>query len=126
MPDRINVERPTIRTICEHRIYRIRNHDDACPKWDVVARYLGRIAGPVEPLMMMSDASENLLTPPEGTIKRLMYVVSLPLLIAVYVTTPDIRKPRFRHCVPLTFLIAILWIAVFSYVMVWMIAVIGE
>ena len=69
--------------------------------------------------------NEDLMTPPLGLLPRLKYVVSLPLALVIYVTTPDVRKPRFRRWVPLTFLMAILWIGVFSYVMVWMIAVIG-
>ena len=73
-----------------------------------------------------SPRSDDILTPPGGAFKRFAYALSLPLIVAVYVTTPDARKSRFRHCVPLTFIMAIFWIGAFSYVMVWMIAIIGE
>ena len=55
-----------------------------------------------------------------------MYVISLPIVVGCYLTMPDVGKPRWRPWYPVTFIVATLWIGLFSYLMVWMITVIGE
>ena len=55
-----------------------------------------------------------------------MYIISLPIVVSCYLTMPDVGKPRWRPWYPATFLVATLWIALYSYLMVWMITVIGE
>ena len=39
--------------------------------------------------------------------------------------SPDCRKEAWANCFVLTFLFAIAWISLYSYMMVWMITVIG-
>ena len=43
----------------------------------------------------------------------------LPLAAVLYLTLPDVRKPRSRKWYAATFVGAVLWIGVFSYFMVW-------
>ena len=43
----------------------------------------------------------------------------------MYFTIPDVRKERWENWYPVTFLTSILWIGVFSYLMVWWATVIG-
>ncbi|KAK7582517.1 hypothetical protein V9T40_013962 [Parthenolecanium corni] len=41
-------------------------------------------------------------------------------------TMPDCKKEQYRKLYPLTFLISMVWISFYSYIMVWMITVIGN
>ena len=45
--------------------------------------------------------------------------------MAYYFTIPDVKKKKCRKFVVLSFLICIFWIGVTSYVLVWMVTVIG-
>ena len=44
----------------------------------------------------------------------------------MYFTIPDVRKERWENWYPVTFLTSILWIGVFSYLMVWWATVSGD
>uniref|UniRef100_A0A8R1YAY5 Sodium/calcium exchanger membrane region domain-containing protein n=1 Tax=Pristionchus pacificus TaxID=54126 RepID=A0A8R1YAY5_PRIPA len=63
---------------------------------------------------------------PDEPMKRLTYILLAPLLIPMWVTIPDVRKEGYRKYFPATFIISILWIAFFSYLMVWWANTIGE
>lgn len=63
---------------------------------------------------------------PDTWSKRLSYVLVLPLILPMWVTLPDTRKPALRNFYPITFVGSILWIAVFSYLMVWWSTITGE
>ncbi|XP_050707499.1 probable sodium/potassium/calcium exchanger CG1090 isoform X2 [Eriocheir sinensis] len=62
---------------------------------------------------------------PVGVCERLYWGLSLPLVALHYVTTPDCRRPRWRRWYLATFIMSMVWIAAYSYLMVWMITVIG-
>jgi hypothetical protein len=65
--------------------------------------------------------------PPENSgFKQVLWRVSLPLIYLFYYTVPDCRIERWRSWYVVTFTMAMVWIAVFSYVMVWMITVVGK
>ena len=63
---------------------------------------------------------------PEGILSRCLWFWSLPIAVAFYVTIPDCRKDRWQRYYPLTFILALLWIAFLTYVLVWMVTVIGR
>ena len=52
--------------------------------------------------------------PSESLQAKLLYIVSLPLVIPIYCTTPDVNQPRFEKLFLFTFFMSILWIAVFA------------
>lgn len=53
------------------------------------------------------------------------YYLLFPLYFLSKYTIPDCRKDQFARLYVLTFVVAIIWISVYSYFMVWMITVIG-
>ncbi|XP_014674615.1 PREDICTED: sodium/potassium/calcium exchanger 3-like isoform X2 [Priapulus caudatus] len=61
----------------------------------------------------------------DGCVAVLKWVLFLPLQCLFYVSVPDCRKQRWERWFFVTFTMSIVWIAVFSYVMVWMVAIIG-
>ncbi|GFW15765.1 hypothetical protein TNCV_3582631 [Trichonephila clavipes] len=63
---------------------------------------------------------------PDTWHKRLNYVLLAPIIYPLYFTLPDTRKPEKRKYFYITFIGSILWIAVFSYLMVWWASLVGE
>ena len=72
---------------------------------------------PVEPLDMSW---------PDTCQKRITYLLVLPLVLPLWLTLPDTRKSESKKFFAITFLGSILWIAVFSYLMVWWATITGE
>ncbi|XP_060529457.1 sodium/potassium/calcium exchanger Nckx30C-like isoform X2 [Cylas formicarius] len=56
---------------------------------------------------------------PSGTRKRITYLLLAPIVFPLWLTLPDTRAPRGKKFFPVTFLGSILWIAAYSYLMVW-------
>jgi len=53
------------------------------------------------------------------------WYVMLPLTVISVFTVPDCRRPQWSKWFVLSFFCSVFWICVYSYVMVWMITVIG-
>ena len=62
---------------------------------------------------------------PDTTGARIMYVITFPIMILLVLTVPDVRNPKFKKLFPISFVMAILWIAVYSFLMVWWATIIG-
>ncbi|XP_071544981.1 probable sodium/potassium/calcium exchanger CG1090 isoform X2 [Panulirus ornatus] len=73
----------------------------------------------------MKDDDISPWTVPVGVCERLKWALMLPLVALHHFTTPDCRRERFRRWYLVTFIMSMLWIAAYSYFMVWMITVIG-
>ena len=60
------------------------------------------------------------LTPPrgEGVCAWLKYLLVLPLVAALTLTIPDVRRPGYGRWCYLSFILSIVWIGIFSYFMV--------
>jgi hypothetical protein len=58
--------------------------------------------------------------------RQLAWLLVWPIHLVFLVTIPDCEKPRFKRWFPLTFLMCIVWIGSLSYVVAWMITIIGE
>lgn len=58
--------------------------------------------------------------------KQIIYVFLAPILLPLWVTIPDVRKPESKRWFYCTFIGSIFWIAAFSYLMVWWANTIGE
>lgn len=72
------------------------------------------------------DDEEGLdLSFPDEFFPRLFYIISFPLLFVLVFTIPDSRKPKYKKWYPVSFLFSIIWIGVFSYLMVWWATTIG-
>lgn len=64
--------------------------------------------------------------PVGGIFSKAMWLISLPFMIPLWLTIPDPQDNTCRKYFPITFFISILWIAVFSYFMVWWANITGE
>ncbi|XP_062246377.1 sodium/potassium/calcium exchanger 1-like isoform X2 [Platichthys flesus] len=63
---------------------------------------------------------------PDTRRKQATYLFLLPIVFPLWLTVPDVRNPKSRKFFAGTFLGSILWIAVFSYLMVWWAHQVGE
>ncbi|XP_041832542.1 sodium/potassium/calcium exchanger 4 isoform X1 [Melanotaenia boesemani] len=76
-----------------------------------------------------TEAEENdTISPfhiPRGIGSKLKWLLSWPLLLLLYLTVPNCAKPRWEKYFMLSFVLSTVWIAVFSYLMVWMVTIIG-
>ncbi|XP_074523273.1 sodium/potassium/calcium exchanger 1-like [Halichoeres trimaculatus] len=63
---------------------------------------------------------------PETRRKQATYLVLLPIVFPLWLTLPDVRNPASKRFFIMTFVGSILWIGVFSYLMVWWAHQVGE
>ncbi|KAM6970725.1 sodium/potassium/calcium exchanger 3 [Aplochiton taeniatus] len=70
--------------------------------------------GPFRPLHM-----------PRGCGARAKWLISWPLGLLLYCTVPNCQWPRWHRWFMVTFIGSTLWIAIFSYLMVWMVTIIS-
>jgi len=68
----------------------------------------------------------NPFQPPKGDFGSFMkWFISWPLLLCLFLTIPNCNNPRFEKFFILTFVMSTVWIAAFSYIMVWMVCLVG-
>ncbi|XP_040890705.1 sodium/potassium/calcium exchanger 1-like [Toxotes jaculatrix] len=63
---------------------------------------------------------------PETRRKQATYLFLLPIVLPLWLTLPDVRNLASRRYFVVTFIGSILWIGVFSYLMVWWAHQVGE
>ncbi|KAK6489886.1 sodium/potassium/calcium exchanger 3-like [Huso huso] len=74
------------------------------------------------------DDNQGPLVPfelPAGTFNKVKWLVGWPLSLLLYFTVPNCANPRWEKWFMVTFATSTMWIAGFSYIMVWMVTVIG-
>nr|XP_012219105.1 PREDICTED: sodium/potassium/calcium exchanger 4-like isoform X1 [Linepithema humile]XP_012219106.1 PREDICTED: sodium/potassium/calcium exchanger 4-like isoform X1 [Linepithema humile]XP_012219107.1 PREDICTED: sodium/potassium/calcium exchanger 4-like isoform X1 [Linepithema humile] len=76
----------------------------------------------------MTDYEYELLVWPAhaGWLRKTAWVTTWPIHLVFMCTIPDCEKPRFKNWFPITFLMCIIWIGSLSYVVAWMITIIGD
>jgi len=81
------------------------------------------------------DPVEELLKLPEGTLDRIFWSLSLPVYVSLYYTLPNPKRPSIFPCFHgcegdkafiRCFGTSLLWIALFSYFLVWWVTIAGE
>ncbi|KAI5692976.1 hypothetical protein M8J75_005111 [Diaphorina citri] len=74
----------------------------------------------IEPMDILESPAEPLdMSWPDTTGKQITYVLLAPLLFPLWCTLPDTRGAKGRRFFVITFLGSIMWIALYSYLMVW-------
>jgi len=64
--------------------------------------------------------------PAKGLDKQITYIVLFPIIFPLWLTLPDTRGERGKKFFYITFIGSILWIAAFSYLMVWWSTITGN
>ncbi|XP_060782042.1 sodium/potassium/calcium exchanger 3 isoform X2 [Neoarius graeffei] len=74
------------------------------------------------------DENEGPFVPfhcPGGMCNKVKWLLAWPLSLMLFFTVPNCASPRWERWFMVTFITSTLWIAGFSYIMVWMVTVIG-
>ncbi|KAF4090429.1 hypothetical protein AMELA_G00051650 [Ameiurus melas] len=74
------------------------------------------------------DENEGPFVPfhcPGGMCNKVKWLLAWPLSLLLFFTVPNCASPRWERWFMVTFITSTLWIAGFSYIMVWMVTVIG-
>uniref|UniRef100_A0A8C2UAR6 Sodium/potassium/calcium exchanger 5 n=3 Tax=Coturnix japonica TaxID=93934 RepID=A0A8C2UAR6_COTJA len=74
----------------------------------------------------ISEDHPSVFTMPEEDMKRILWVLSLPITTLLYLTIPDCRRRFWRNWFMVTFFMSAAWISAITYVLVWMITIAGE
>ncbi|KAJ8920995.1 hypothetical protein NQ315_015791, partial [Exocentrus adspersus] len=61
-----------------------------------------------------------------GKFTQATWILTWPIYLVYHFTIPDCERPRFKKWFPLTFIMCIIWIGSLSYVVAWMITIIGD
>ncbi|KAK3796508.1 hypothetical protein RRG08_003228 [Elysia crispata] len=68
---------------------------------------------------------ENPWHAPRGRCAYCIWLLSIPLNAVMYITIPDCRQDSMRKWFLVTFFMSLVWLSAFSFLMVWMITIIG-
>lgn len=68
----------------------------------------------------------NPFKPPDGVFKMFIWIMGLPLSALMFISCPDCRKERWEKWYMVTFFMSLVWISGYSYLLVWMITIIGH
>ncbi|XP_055677667.1 sodium/potassium/calcium exchanger 3 isoform X2 [Lutzomyia longipalpis] len=58
--------------------------------------------------------------------RQFVWFITWPIHLVFFFTIPDCEKPRLKKWFPITFLMCIIWIGSLSYLVAWMITIIGD
>ncbi|XP_043506817.1 sodium/potassium/calcium exchanger 4-like isoform X2 [Frieseomelitta varia] len=68
----------------------------------------------------------NMTKWPDSKWERIWWLLTWPINFALLITIPDCRRDTLKSWYPLTFIMCIIWIATTSYIVGWVITVIGD
>lgn len=75
---------------------------------------------------MVPSERRSVFAMPESDLKRILWVLCLPIIALLFLTIPDCRRSFWRKWFMITFLMSAVWISGFTYVLVWMVTVVGK
>ncbi|CAL7946760.1 unnamed protein product [Xylocopa violacea] len=58
--------------------------------------------------------------------EKCWFTLVWPLKFLLFITIPDARAERLKHWYPLTFVMSMIWIAIISYLLSWMMTTVGD
>nr|XP_020016150.1 sodium/potassium/calcium exchanger 5 isoform X2 [Castor canadensis] len=77
-------------------------------------------------LGQVTEDPPSVFNMPEADLKRIFWVLSLPIITLLFLTTPDCRRKFWKGYFVITFFMSALWISAFTYILVWMVTITGE
>ncbi|XP_073067862.1 sodium/potassium/calcium exchanger 5 isoform X1 [Manis javanica] len=77
-------------------------------------------------LSQVSEDPPSVFNMPEADLERIFWVLSLPVITLLFLTTPDCRRKFWKNYFVITFFMSAVWISAFTYILVWMVTITGE
>ncbi|KYM88632.1 Sodium/potassium/calcium exchanger 5 [Atta colombica] len=68
----------------------------------------------------------NITTWPSSTCEKIWWVITWPINVALLLTIPDCRRKKLKSWYSFTFIMCVIWIGISSYVIGWVITIIGD
>ena len=62
---------------------------------------------------------------PQKVFSRTLWIIALPLTFLFYITIPDCRRERWAKWYFVSFVLSLVWMALLTYVLTWMVAILG-
>lgn len=62
---------------------------------------------------------------PDGVFPKIAWVLGMPVCLLFYITIPPCCKQRWSEWFLVTFLMSVLWMGTLSYILVWMVVIMG-
>ena len=90
------------------------------PVFEVLCCKTDDTAAEIEPQTTQQETSAI-----ERFSSKLIWILSLPFILPMWIITPDPKIRIFKNLFPITFIVSIGWIIGFSYLMVWWASTIG-
>lgn len=75
--------------------------------------------------VQINQNDESPFSLPEGTFQRSLWLMELPVLCLMYLTIPDCSKDRWKKWYFVTFIGSLIWIGLLTYILVWVVSIIG-
>ena len=82
-------------------------------------------SGAADEVKIIDQSAESPFSMPQGFVARVLWILALPVACLFYVTIPDCRSAKWEKWYPVSFFVSVVWIALLSYVLVWMVAIMG-
>jgi len=79
------------------------------------------------PVQTEEEYKDVVVAGPQGSVlSKIVWFITMPLMVPMWITTPDPNNKDRKKFYALTFIMSILWIMLFSYLMVWWAGTIGK
>ena len=82
-------------------------------------------SGAADEVKIVDQSDESPFSMPQGFVARVLWILALPVACLFYVTIPDCRRDKWEKWYLVSFVVSVVWIALLSYVLVWMVAIMG-
>lgn len=77
-------------------------------------------------LEILQPTNKPFLSPNSGILEQFKFYFLSPIYFICQKTIPDWQDERFHDLYLLTFFVSLIWISFYSYIMIWMITIIGK
>ena len=74
---------------------------------------------------IVPEIDDSPFSVPQGFVSRVLWILALPVTCLFYVTIPDCRRNRWEKWYLASFIASVVWIVLLTYVLVWMVSIIG-
>ena len=80
----------------------------------------------MDDLGQFEHKQESPLQIPDGCISKIVWILGFPVMILFYITIPPCCKKRWSEWFLVTFAMSVMWMGFLSYILVWMVVIIGD
>ena len=80
----------------------------------------------IDDLSQFEHKQESPFKIPPGIIPKIVWILGMPVVILFYLTIPPCCKRRWSEWYLITFLMSVLWMGALSYILVWMVCIVGD